>query len=94
MTVLLWGVPSEPPVAMVGRRLTALGADVLVVRPGGIGQQADIVIGAAGAGAVTLSGTIRADGRPVELATITGVYLRPVEPELVPTPEASESANK
>jgi hypothetical protein len=91
MTVLLWGVPSEPPVAMVGRRLAALGADVLVVRPGGIGQQADIAIGGPSAGAVpagdrpvTLTGTIRADGRPVELATITGVYLRPVEPELVP----------
>ena len=92
MTVLLWGVPSEPPVAMVGRRLAALGADVLVVRPGGIGQQADITIGAprapgpwpAGDPPVTLAGTIRADGRPVELARITGVYLRPVEPELVP----------
>ena len=91
MTVLLWGVPSEPPVAMVGRRLAALGADVLVVRPGGVEQQADITIGAYGTGAgpahdlpVSLTGTIRAAGRPVELASITGAYLRPVEPELVP----------
>jgi RimK-like ATP-grasp domain len=91
MTVLLWGVPSEPPIAMVARRLTALGADVLVVRPGGTEQQADVTIGARGAGSgraggppVTLTGTIRADGRPVELARITGAYLRPVEPELIP----------
>ncbi len=91
MTVLLWGVPSEPPVAMVGRRLATLGADVLVVRPGGIEQHADITIGGRGAGSgpaadplVTLAGTIRAGGRSVELARITGAYLRPVEPELVP----------
>ena len=94
MTVLLWGVPSEPPVAMVAGRLADLGADVLVVRPGGIGQQAEITFGtdleqrAAGSGPdhppVTLAGTIRADGRLVELARITGAYLRPVEPELVP----------
>jgi hypothetical protein len=78
MTVLLWGVPSEPPMAMVAGRLADLGADVLVVRPGGIGQQAEITFGA------DLAGTIRAGGRPVELARITGAYLRPVEPELVP----------
>jgi RimK-like ATP-grasp domain len=94
MTVLLWGVPSEPPVAMVADRLADLGADVLVVRPGGIGQQAEITFGAdleqraAGSGLghppVTLAGTIRAGGRPVELARISGTYLRPVEPELVP----------
>src|SRR6266536_786349 len=89
MTVLLWGVPSEPPVAMVARRLTAMGADVLVARPGGIGQQADVTIGGAmsspaGERLVTLAGTIQADGRSVELGRITGAYLRPVEPELVP----------
>jgi glutathione synthase/RimK-type ligase-like ATP-grasp enzyme len=91
MTVLLWGVPSEPPMAMVARRLAALGADVLAVRPDGIGQQVDITIGArwSGPGPVgdrraTLVGTIRAGGRSVELASITGAYLRPVEPELVP----------
>jgi hypothetical protein len=78
MTVLLWGVPTEPPMAMVAGQLAELGADVLVVRPGGIGQQADVTIGA------TLSGTIRAAGRSVELAGVTGAYLRPVEPELVP----------
>lgn len=80
MTVLLWGVPSEPPMAMVARRLAALGADVLTVRPGGIGQQIEATIGAG----ACLAGVIRADGRPVELADITGAYLRPVEPELVP----------
>lgn len=91
MTVLLWGVPSEPPMAMVARRLAALGADVLAVRPGGIGQQVDVTIGArrsgpgpAGDPRPTLAGTVRAGGRTVEVADITGAYLRPVEPELVP----------
>jgi hypothetical protein len=78
MTVLLWGVPSEPPMAMVAGQLAALGAEVLEVRPGGIDQQATVTIGA------TLSGAIRVAGRPVELAGVTGVYVRPVEPELVP----------
>jgi len=88
MTVLLWGVPSEPPMAMVSRRLAALGADVLTVRPGGIGQQLDVTIGVGSgpgqAGRSVLRGTIRAGGQSVELARITGAYLRPVEPELVP----------
>jgi glutathione synthase/RimK-type ligase-like ATP-grasp enzyme len=91
MTVLLWGVPSEPPMAMVARQLAALEADVLAVRPGGIGQQMDVAIGARRSGPgpaddrlSTLVGTIRAGGRSVELVSITGAYLRPVEPELVP----------
>jgi len=77
--------------AMVGQRLAALGADVLTVRPGGIGQQVDVTIGGRRSGPgpaadrrSTLAGTIRADGRSAELASITGAYLRPVEPELVP----------
>lgn len=89
MTVLLWGVPSEPPMAMVARQLAALGADVLEVRPGGIGQRVDVTIGGAGArpGAdpsVELAGAIRVGNRSAELAGVTGAYLRPVEPELVP----------
>jgi ribosomal protein S6-L-glutamate ligase RimK-like protein len=89
MTVLLWGVPSEPPMAMVARQLAALGADVLVVRPGGIGQQMDVTIGALPSRrdcgrSVTLAGAIWAGGRSSQLASITGAYLRPVEPELVP----------
>jgi glutathione synthase/RimK-type ligase-like ATP-grasp enzyme len=91
VTVLLWGVPSEPPMAMVARQLAALGTDILVVRPGGTGQQVDVTIGARHSGPdpacgrqSTLAGTIRAGGRSVELVSITGAYLRPVEPELVP----------
>jgi glutathione synthase/RimK-type ligase-like ATP-grasp enzyme len=91
MTVLLWGVSSEPPMAMVAQRLAALGAAVLAVRPDGIGQQLDVTIGACRSGPgpggdrlSTLAGTIHAGGRSVELASITGAYLRPVEPELVP----------
>jgi hypothetical protein len=81
MTVLLWGVPSEPPMAMVARQLAALGGDILIVPPGGHDQHAHISFGTNGP---VLSGAILADGRSVELDRITGAYLRPVEPELVP----------
>jgi hypothetical protein len=81
MTVLLWGVPSEPPMAMVARQLAALGGDILIVPPGGHDQHAHISFGT---NDPVLSGAILADGRSVELDRITGAYLRPVEPELVP----------
>ncbi len=83
MTVLLWGVPSEPPMAMVARQLAALGGDILIVPPGGHDQHAHISFGTNGP---VLSGAILVDGRSVELDRITGAYLRPVEPRGWRTP--------
>lgn len=89
MTVLLWGVPSEPPMAMVARAVSDAGGDGVVVRPGGIGQRLEVAIhgsgfDGSGMSASQVSGTLLVDGRCVPLDGVTGVYLRPVEPELVP----------
>jgi RimK-like ATP-grasp domain len=80
MTVLVWGVPSEPPVAMVTAALTANGADVLVVHPREFHDQEVEVRVSAG----EVSGHVRARGRTVDLGSVEGVYVRPVEPELLP----------
>ena len=95
MTVLLWGVPTEAPVAMVASELARLRADVVVVHPGAAaGQRVCAQIGPRRdpAGAASLCGTLRADGRTVDLAAIVGAYLRPVEPGLVPRSGGTEQA--
>jgi hypothetical protein len=84
VTVLVWGVPSEAPVALTLAALADLGADTLVISPRpGEDVAVDVELSAEPAGA-GLSGTVRASGRRVALAGVTGAYLRPVEPELVP----------
>jgi hypothetical protein len=84
MTVLVWGVPTEPPTAMVTRELAELDADVVVLHPrAAAAQQVHVVIGQA-AGSPDLSGTLRTDRRCVDLSAVVGAYLRPVEPGLVP----------
>jgi ribosomal protein S6-L-glutamate ligase RimK-like protein len=80
MTVLVWGVPSEAPVAMVTAALASHGADVLVVHPREFREQ-QVEVGVA-AGQVI--GSVRARGRTVGLDDVEGVYVRPVEPELLP----------
>jgi len=83
VTVLLWGVPTEPPVAMVTRELTELDADLVVLHPqAAAGQQVQVLIGAAGKPGV--AGMLHTNGRRVDLAGVVGAYLRPVEPGLVP----------
>lgn len=84
MTVLGWGVPSEPPVAMVLAALARLGADTVVVNPREYACQ-DVRVGVrAGAGEPVLEGMLQVRGRRVSLCGIRGAYLRPVEPELLP----------
>ena len=82
MTVLLWGVATEPPVAMVHRALDEIGADTVVIHPRE-SATTEMAI-RAGGGSVAVDGYVRVGGRLVDLESVTGVYLRPVEPELVP----------
>jgi glutathione synthase/RimK-type ligase-like ATP-grasp enzyme len=80
MTILVWGVPTEAPVAMVTAALTSVGADVLVVHPRQFRkQQVELQLRAGG-----LRGTITAGGKTVDVRAIEGAYVRPVEPELLP----------
>jgi hypothetical protein len=84
VTVLLWGVPTEGPIAMVAEALARLGADAVTVHPRAAGEQQAVLGLNAGPGDAKLTGSIQVEGRRVELAGVRGVYLRPVEPELVP----------
>lgn len=82
MTVLLWGVGTEPPMAMVGSALADLGADVVLVHPRE--AAATEIVVRAGGGSATVEGQLRVGPRTIDLAEVVGIYLRPVEPELVP----------
>lgn len=80
MTILVWGVPTEQPVAMVTAALRAADADVLVVHPREFRDQEAQVDVRGG----VLSGYVHSRGRTVDLDAITAVYVRPVEPDLLP----------
>jgi glutathione synthase/RimK-type ligase-like ATP-grasp enzyme len=82
MTVLVWGVPTESPIALVAEELTALAADVVIVHPGRAAEYSLTMELNPSRPAVT--GVIRVGTRRVGLAELTGVYLRPIEPDLVP----------
>ncbi|MFH8788979.1 ATP-grasp domain-containing protein [Streptomyces roseoverticillatus] len=86
-------MPTEPPMAMVARALTARGADVVVVDPQSLaGAAVDVVLSGAGPGRPggRLAGVIRTCGRSVELERVTAAYLRPVEPDVVPGLDPAE----
>jgi RimK-like ATP-grasp domain len=84
VTALLWGVPSEPPMAMVARELAALDADVIMLHPWATPDLHVRVQVGAGDRSAPLAGSLRSGGRWVDLAEVSGAYLRPVEPELAP----------
>lgn len=89
MTILVWGVPTELPVAMVTSALDAADADVLVIHPREFDDQhVEVAMNHGG-----LRGHIQARGRTIDLRSVTGVYVRPVEPELLPEVSGREHAS-
>lgn len=80
MSVLVWGVPSESPVAMVTAALADRGERVITVAPQASEVHLTIDVDAAG----EPCGWIEAGGVHADVAGISGVYVRPVEPELAP----------
>lgn len=86
MTVMLWGVPTEAPMAMVAGALAARDADVVVVDPQCLAQTVVglELSGAGGGHDRRVAGVIRTSARAVPLAHVTAAYLRPVEPDFVP----------
>ena len=86
MTVLVWGIPSEPPVAMVIEALERAGHDFVAVHPRESARQhAEVSVGpGVRAGEASLRGWLDVNGRRVDLSALTGTYVRPVEPELLP----------
>ncbi|MDQ7802337.1 RimK domain-containing protein ATP-grasp [Amycolatopsis sp. A133] len=81
MTVLLWGLPDESPIDLVATALRARHADVVFVDSRAAAHDTIDLRLDPGAG---VGGVLRTRDRTVELARVTGVYLRPVEPELFP----------
>ena len=80
MTVLVWGVPTESPVQMITSALESMGARTIHVTPQGTGVDLDLGVASDG----SIEGWLSVDGSRVRWEDITGVYARPVEPELAP----------
>lgn len=80
MAVLVWGVPSEPPVRMVADALRAVGADTVAVTPTAGDVHVDLGLDSAG----NLDGALEVGGRLIPWSELTGAYVRPVEPDLSP----------
>lgn len=80
MTVLVWGVPTESPVELLLQALDRRGADAVVVHPRRFATQSVAVGLQAGA----LAGVAHIEGRVVRLDSVSGLYVRPLEPELLP----------
>ena len=81
MSVLVWGVPSESPVTLLLGALERRGADAVVVHSAHP-ERCDLRLHADAA--APLAGVLTADGRSVPVEALTGAYLRPTEPEIVP----------
>jgi glutathione synthase/RimK-type ligase-like ATP-grasp enzyme len=80
MTVLVWGVPTESPVEMLRSALQRRGADAVVVHPRRFSRHSvDLELHGD-----ALAGSARVEDRTVDLGDVTGVYVRCVEPELLP----------
>lgn len=80
MSVVVWGVPTESPVALLLGALAARRADAVVVHPARFREQRVGVALRAG----ELAGTLQVGDRSLDLRAVSGVYVRPTEPELVP----------
>ncbi|MDQ4214741.1 hypothetical protein [Microbacterium capsulatum] len=80
MNVVVWGVPSESPVALLLNALRDRNAEVTVLHPRRFAEQTVDVRVEAG----ELRGRIVDQGRSIDVRTVGGVYVRPIEPELLP----------
>jgi len=75
--ILLWGIPSEPPVALAVAAARQFGLDHAVVNQRRAAED-DIVLDAAG------GGWLRLDSVTIDLAEVTGVYVRIMDPHALP----------
>lgn len=76
--ILLWGVPSEPPLHMALEAADRLGIDHLVVNQRAAADD-DVVVDIG-----TREGVLWTGGREVSLSTVEGVYVRIMEPARLP----------
>ena len=84
MTVLLWGLPTERPLAAVRAELDRLGAAVVVLDQRGIDEtDVDLDVGA------EVRGVIRGPCGTIDLQAVDAAYLRPYGPEHPPAGTAA-----
>jgi glutathione synthase/RimK-type ligase-like ATP-grasp enzyme len=83
VTVVVWGADSDSPTALVLAALARRHADVLFMDVRSPERQ-KVAIEVGGHLPGGIDGWLEADGRRVPFDRIDGVYVRPIEPELVP----------
>jgi hypothetical protein len=72
MTILLWGLPDDPPMAAVKNALDILGSPYFFLDQREVSEtHVRFHVGH------TMSGTLRSNGATIHLEDVTGVYLRP-----------------
>lgn len=80
MSVVVWGVPTESPVELLLGAFARRGVEPLVVHPRRfLEQDVDVRLSHG-----ELRGSLRVAGSTVDVRDVGGVYVRPIEPELVP----------
>lgn len=80
MSVIVWGVPTESPVALLLDALERQGTDAVLLHPRRFASQTVEVSLTSGG----VTGSVLVDGRSLPLDEVSGVYVRCVEPELLP----------
>ncbi len=86
MSILLWGLLSDSPVAAVHKALLEQGANPIFLNQQDILKTSiDLHIGA------TLEGELRLPGQTIDLTQITAVYLRPSDSRDLPSIAASDT---
>jgi len=78
--ILLCGIKSEPPLAMVAAALRAIGAEFRFVHQRDVAQYA--IAWRAGAGGVT--GELRLGRKRIDLARVRGLYTRTMDDRILP----------
>ncbi|HMN96333.1 MAG TPA: hypothetical protein PKC43_08485 [Phycisphaerales bacterium] len=81
--ILLLGIPTEPPLAMVRERLDAMGAAyTMLSQRDALASAVEVAIGSGAEAAIT--GRIEVDGRRIALERCVGAYLRPMDESALP----------
>ena len=74
-TILLWGLPADPPLAAVGDALQRMGRNALLLDQGAVlDTEVELAVGP------NVEGVLRVKEETFDLAAIKSVYLRPYDP--------------
>jgi glutathione synthase/RimK-type ligase-like ATP-grasp enzyme len=87
--ILLCGIPSEPPLAMVAESLDQIGAQYRIFNQRHFGHTRMILEVRNG----TVAGWLELDGEGIPLESITGVYIRLMDPAKLPELEGVDSSD-